>query len=108
MLHRHFADRRVNRINLRREFFYADPAEVLEALREHKIAVVEFRTDAEAPEFRASQAYARRHPSWARRDPACRRLMDNTVPRVDRDRVAAATCDGRLRVSIHRPSVLVR
>ena len=56
MLHRHFADRRVNRINLRREFFYADPAEVLEALREHKIAVVEFRTDAEAPEFRASQA----------------------------------------------------
>ncbi len=56
MLHRHFADRRVNRVNLRREFFYASPGEVLDALREHRIAVVEYRTDADAPEFRASQA----------------------------------------------------
>ena len=56
MLHRHFADRRVNRVNHRREFFYATPAEVLEALREHQIAVVEYRTDADAEEFRASQA----------------------------------------------------
>ena len=58
MLHRHFADRRVNRINLRREFFYATPAEVLDALREHRIAVVEYRTEAEADEYRASQALA--------------------------------------------------
>lgn len=58
MLHRQFADRRVNRINLRREFFYATPGEVLEALRQHSIAVVEYRTDAEAPEYRASVALA--------------------------------------------------
>lgn len=58
MLHRHFADRRVNRINLRREFFYATPAEVLEALREHNVAVVEYRTDAAADEFRASRELA--------------------------------------------------
>lgn len=56
MLHRHFADQRVNRINLRREFFYATPSEVLAALQEHKVALVEYRTDAEAEEFRASQA----------------------------------------------------
>ena len=56
MLHRHFAGRRVNRINLRREFFYATPGEVLEALEEHKVVVVEFRADADAEEFRASRA----------------------------------------------------
>jgi hypothetical protein len=56
MLHRHFADQRVNRINLRREFFYATPGQVLDALREHKISVIEYRTDADAPEFRASLA----------------------------------------------------
>lgn len=56
MLHRHFADRRVNRINLRREFFYATPDEVLNALQEHKIAVIEYRTNADADEYRASQA----------------------------------------------------
>src|SRR5690606_12912942 len=31
-LHEEFADRRVNRVNLRREFFYATPAEVREVL----------------------------------------------------------------------------
>lgn len=55
MLHRHFADRRVNRVNLRREFFYATPAEVLEGLQEHNVAVVEYRTEATAEEFRASR-----------------------------------------------------
>lgn len=58
MLHRHFADKRVNRINMRREFFYATPEEVLEALREHNVAVVEYRTEASAEEFRASRELA--------------------------------------------------
>lgn len=58
MLHRHFADRRVNRVNKRREFFYATPAEVLEALQEHNVAVVEFRTEPEAEEYRASREIA--------------------------------------------------
>ncbi|WP_220491024.1 GIY-YIG nuclease family protein [Tessaracoccus sp. MC1627] len=55
MFHREFADRRVNRINLRRKFFYATPDQVLNALREHNVALVEFRTDASAEEFRASR-----------------------------------------------------
>lgn len=55
MLHRAFANQRVNRINLRREFFYATPAEVLDALREHNVAVVEYRTEAMADEYRASR-----------------------------------------------------
>ena len=58
MLHRHFANHRVNRINLRREFFYATPAEVLDALREHNVALVEYRTEAMADEFRASRELA--------------------------------------------------
>lgn len=58
MLHREFAELRVNRMNPRREFFYATPAQVLEALREHNIAVVEFRTDSDAEEFRLSKALA--------------------------------------------------
>lgn len=63
MLHRHFADRRVNRVNLRREFFYATPAEVLAALREHDVAVVEYRLDAEAEEFRASREFSEIAPN---------------------------------------------
>jgi FtsZ-binding cell division protein ZapB len=62
MLHRHFADRRVNRINLRREFFSATPAEVLDALREHNTALVEYQVEAAAEEYRASQAIARTAP----------------------------------------------
>ncbi|MCH6161486.1 DUF4041 domain-containing protein [Streptomyces marispadix] len=56
-LHEEFEDRRVNRVNLRREFFYVRPAEVREALQrfagQH---LIEFREDSEAPEWRASTA----------------------------------------------------
>lgn len=58
MLHRHFVSQRVNRINLRREFFYASPAEVLEALKEHRVALVEYQTEALAEEYRASRELA--------------------------------------------------
>lgn len=58
MLHRELAEVRVNRMNPRREFFYVTPAEVLDALREHNIAVVEFKTEPDAEEFRLSQAVA--------------------------------------------------
>lgn len=56
-LHQHFADRRVNRVNTRREFFYVTPTEVREALQ--KFAgqqLVEFTDEPEALEWRASQA----------------------------------------------------
>lgn len=54
-LHEEFEDRRVNRVNLRREFFYVRPSEVRKALErfagQH---LLEFREDSEAPEWRAS------------------------------------------------------
>lgn len=54
-LHDRFADRRVNMVNMRREFFYATPAEVKTALielgNEH---ILEYNDDAEALEWRAS------------------------------------------------------
>lgn len=56
-LHHELADRRVNRVNLRREFFRATPGEVLAALerteaREHLLEYTEFP---EAEEWRTSQ-----------------------------------------------------
>lgn len=51
MLHQHFAAQRVNRVNLRREYFYATPEDVRDALAAHDVAVVEFRTAADAEEF---------------------------------------------------------
>lgn len=55
MLHQHFAHQRVNRVNLRREYFYATPADVRAALAAHDVEVVEFRTDADAEEFNLSE-----------------------------------------------------
>ncbi|WP_433803803.1 GIY-YIG nuclease family protein [Actinomycetospora sp. CA-084318] len=59
-LHHDLAGRRDNRVNLRREFFRATPAEVLEVLgrteaREHVLEYTEF---AEAEEWRTSIALA--------------------------------------------------
>ncbi|MGP9605742.1 DUF4041 domain-containing protein [Glutamicibacter sp. 287] len=54
MLHRHFADRRLNKVNGRKEFFYATPDEVLRALHEHNVEVVTYETVAKAEEFRMS------------------------------------------------------
>ena len=56
MLHQEFADRRVNRINTRREFFYCTPAEVLEKLQSHGVSVVEYTVEPDAEQYRLSQA----------------------------------------------------
>ncbi|MCK8675297.1 DUF4041 domain-containing protein [Rhodococcus sp. HM1] len=53
-LHEAFADRRVNKVNPRREFFYATPAEVLEVLREHVGEVISFTEEPEAEEYLVS------------------------------------------------------
>ncbi|MHA7155352.1 DUF4041 domain-containing protein [Arthrobacter sp. TMN-50] len=55
MLHRHFAAERVNLVNLRREYFYATPAQVKEALVEHSVELVEYREEAPAEEFTTSK-----------------------------------------------------
>lgn len=57
-LHRRFAAKRVNRVNLRREFFYATPAEVREHLADVAGDLMEFREDPEAAQFRESQQLA--------------------------------------------------
>lgn len=58
-LHRHFASVRVNLINLRREYFYATPAEVREALvhlhGDYEAQLLEFHETADAPEYVASE-----------------------------------------------------
>ncbi|MYB43445.1 MAG: DUF4041 domain-containing protein [Acidimicrobiia bacterium] len=57
-LHEEFASRRVNLVNLRREFFYATPAEVRQALEENSdwtAYVTEFIEDAEAIEWHTSE-----------------------------------------------------
>lgn len=59
-LHEEFEERRVNRVNLRREFFYVRPVEVREVLKRFAgQQLLEFREDPEAPEWRASTADSR-------------------------------------------------
>lgn len=55
-LHREFSTQRLNQVNTRKEFFRVTPAEVLEALQKQRVSVLEFRTDAEAEDYRTSQA----------------------------------------------------
>ena len=53
-LHEAFAERRVNKVNPRREFFYATPDDVLGALRTHVGEVLSFTSEPEAEEYRVS------------------------------------------------------
>jgi hypothetical protein len=54
-LHRRFAHVRVNRVNLRREYFYTTPAEVKIALAEIAGNLLEFNEHAEAEQYHASE-----------------------------------------------------
>lgn len=54
MLHREFAKQRLNKVNLRKEFFRVEPQAVLDALQQHNVAVLEFKTHAAAEDFRSS------------------------------------------------------
>jgi hypothetical protein len=54
-LHRRFSRSRVNRVNLRREYFYATPAEVKTALIEIAGNLLEFNQEAEAEQYHASE-----------------------------------------------------
>lgn len=53
-LHKAFAKHRVNRVNLRREFFYATPAEVHSVLDRIAGDVLEFKEEAEAEQYYTS------------------------------------------------------
>jgi hypothetical protein len=54
-LHHMFAESRVNRINLRREYFYAKPAEVKIALTQIAGNLLEFTEHADAEQYHASE-----------------------------------------------------
>lgn len=53
-MHRRFADRRVNRVNRRREFFYATPDEVRDMLAELTGDLIAFEAAPEAAEYHQS------------------------------------------------------
>lgn len=71
-LHQRLVDRRVNRVNLRREFFYAEPAEVKTHLLELAGELLQFEEIPEAVEFHQSSA--------SRAEPGARRPSDTTSP----------------------------
>jgi hypothetical protein len=54
-LHRRFAHTRVNRINLRREYFYASPADVKAELAEIDGSLLQFVEHADAEQYRQSE-----------------------------------------------------
>jgi len=61
-LHRSFADRRVNHVNLRREFFFATPAEVQSVLLEQQAGnLLEFTEEPEATQYLQSKKYWPNH-----------------------------------------------
>ncbi|WP_419186349.1 DUF4041 domain-containing protein [Rohdeia mirabilis] len=53
-LHRHFADRRLNSVNQRKEFFFATPTEVRDALESKLGALLEFTENSDATEYHQS------------------------------------------------------
>lgn len=53
-LHQAFAEQRVNKVNQRREFFYATPEDVLRVLQQHVGEVVSFTAEPEAEEYLVS------------------------------------------------------
>lgn len=56
-LHQALADRKLNMINVRREFFYATPAEILQLLGTiHDRGLLEFTEEPEADEWRQSES----------------------------------------------------
>lgn len=58
-LHRRLADRRVNLVNTRREFFYATPRDVKEHLKTVAGDILEYEEEPEALEFRQSRSLAK-------------------------------------------------
>jgi hypothetical protein len=69
-LHAHFAFRRLNQANFRKEFFFATPAEVREVLRSKLGNLLEFNEHAEATDYNQSLHY------W----PEARRLQTSDPP----------------------------
>ncbi|MBU1493698.1 MAG: DUF4041 domain-containing protein, partial [Actinobacteria bacterium] len=64
-LHQHFADRAVNQVNSRKEFFFASPGEVRQVLADKVGSLLDFTEHPEATEYLQSVRYwpePRQHP----------------------------------------------
>lgn len=81
-LHRRFASRRVNRINTRREFFYATPAQVRDALSQIAGNLLEFTEEPEAEQYRLSLQIAAEEKAEGTAAPAA---TDRTEQESDED-----------------------
>lgn len=53
-LHKEFSHSRINQVNMRREYFQTTPEQVLQALKQHQVEVLEFTIEPEAEEFKES------------------------------------------------------
>jgi hypothetical protein len=62
-LHHQLGDRRVNLVNLRREFFRATPAEVPDLLAGHQASIIHWTDEPEAAEWRQSETTRRQSNS---------------------------------------------
>jgi hypothetical protein len=85
-LHQRLADRRVNRVNLRREFFYATPTDVLQVLRELDLAdnVVDYVEEPEALEWRTSRRLPTTDVDAVGQDPNHAAVAVGAVPTAGR------------------------
>lgn len=61
-LHRRFAQQRVNKVNLRREFFYVTPEQVRDELLQISGNLLEFVEEPEAEQYRLSQSMGQQMP----------------------------------------------
>jgi Domain of unknown function (DUF4041)/Meiotically up-regulated gene 113 len=64
-LHHELANRRVNLVNLRREFFRATPAEAGAILARHEASIIHWTDEPEAAEWRQSETTHRHQDSQA-------------------------------------------
>lgn len=87
-LHRRFAHTRVNRVNLRREYFYATPSELKTALTEVAGNLLEFTEIAEAEQFHASESMRAAERTADNRASASTWLNDGTATPSDATRLA--------------------
>ncbi|KUL28055.1 chromosome segregation ATPase [Actinoplanes awajinensis subsp. mycoplanecinus] len=75
-MHARLADRRVNLVNQRREFFYATPAEAKQHLMELTGSLLQYEEVPEALEYRQSRTQAQQNHSQTQ--PGAGRVLDST------------------------------
>lgn len=81
-LHQRLADRRINRVNLRREFFRISPTEIKDHLLELAGDLLEFTDTPEALEYRQSLTLAREDGTEAAVDP---RVATERLPEMSQE-----------------------